>query len=79
MNPAAKCRTEKAEHPERFCPDKKCLWRVVTSHGLRPCPKHQAVVVEHDLTTSRGMFSEMMARHPEARWAPTSTQRGIDQ
>lgn len=35
---AMKVRHEKKLHPERFCP--KCLWRVQTKEGYRPCPKH---------------------------------------
>lgn len=41
MNTAAKVREEKYEHPERFCPDPRCLWRVVHRLGKdTPCPKH---------------------------------------
>jgi hypothetical protein len=42
MNPAAKVRIEKAEHPERFCSEKNCLWRVVTRGGVKPCRNHPA-------------------------------------
>lgn len=31
---------EKDSHPERFCPDRRCLWRVVRFRGFAPCPKH---------------------------------------
>lgn len=34
--PAAKVREEKEEHPERFCADKKCLWRTDEQY----CPRH---------------------------------------
>jgi len=34
---AAQVAAEKQEHPERFCPVKKCLWR--TGDGSR-CPRH---------------------------------------
>lgn len=40
MNPAARSREEKEKHPERFCPDARCLWRVETRSGTRPCLKH---------------------------------------
>lgn len=39
---AAKVRQEKEAHPERFCPDKRCLWRVQRMGGDWPCPKHMA-------------------------------------
>lgn len=32
----AKVGREKREHPERFCGDRRCLWRTATS----PCPRH---------------------------------------
>lgn len=41
MRIAAKVRLEKEQHPERFCRDPRCLWRV--HHAGRPdtpCPKH---------------------------------------
>ncbi len=41
MRIAAKVRLEKEQHPERFCTDARCLWRV--QHPGRPdtpCPKH---------------------------------------
>lgn len=44
---AAKVRTEKQAHPERFCPDRKCLRRILFDSGggiyrlvTRPCPEH---------------------------------------
>lgn len=37
MHPAMAARLNKEAHPERFCPDERCLWRL--SSG--PCPKHQ--------------------------------------
>ena len=40
MRIAAKVRLEKEKNPERFCADKRCLWRVQTRTGPRPCPKH---------------------------------------
>jgi hypothetical protein len=33
---AKKVRVDKESHPERYCEDSRCLWRV--SSG--PCPKH---------------------------------------
>jgi hypothetical protein len=44
MNPAAAVRGEKAAHPERFCADRACLWRVMTRDGVRPCPKHATAI-----------------------------------
>jgi len=40
MRVAAKVRREKDAHPERFCRNAQCLWRVVTRNGDKPCPKH---------------------------------------
>lgn len=43
MNPAQATRIEKEKHPERFCPDKKCLWRIrrlCMTPLESPCPKH---------------------------------------
>lgn len=43
MNPAAATRLEKEKHPERFCPSKGCLWRVVKNFPVRSiqdCPQH---------------------------------------
>ena len=40
MRIAAKVHLEKDKYPERFCPDKQCLWRVWTRSGAKPCPKH---------------------------------------
>lgn len=42
MNPAQHTRLEKESHPERFCVNKRCLWREETQLGLYPCPKHSA-------------------------------------
>lgn len=42
---AAKVRTEKEAHPERFCSNSKCLWRVVTARGLNPCQNHPATTL----------------------------------
>jgi hypothetical protein len=42
MNTAAKVRTEKEQHPDRFCSNPSCLWRVVTRNGVNPCQKHPA-------------------------------------
>jgi hypothetical protein len=43
MNTAAKVRTEKEQHPERFCRVRNCLWRIVTPRGENPCHKHPVV------------------------------------
>lgn len=48
MNVAAKVRHEKEQHPERFCSNPRCLWRV--KHNGRvdtPCPKHVSVPSWH--------------------------------
>ena len=34
---AAKVAQQKREHPERYCPEPRCLWR--TGDG-RHCPRH---------------------------------------
>jgi hypothetical protein len=39
-NTAMKVRLAKEKNPENYCPDKKCLWRVKTAQGDKPCPKH---------------------------------------
>ncbi len=44
MRIAAQVRMEKERHPERFCPDTQCLWRIETREGFKPCPKHQTWV-----------------------------------
>ncbi len=35
-------RLDKEAHPERYCPVRNCLWRVLTRDGQydRPCRKH---------------------------------------
>lgn len=41
MNPAAKTRERKEAHPEDYCADARCLWRVHHIDGrVTPCPKH---------------------------------------
>lgn len=40
MRIAAKVRIEKEKFPERFCHDPRCLWRIWTREGTKPCPKH---------------------------------------
>lgn len=38
---AKKARLDKERHPEDYCVNPTCLWRVVTKTGPpRPCPKH---------------------------------------
>lgn len=47
MRIAAKVRLEKEAHPARFCPDKRCLWRIRRADDwkvLSPCPKHPVAV-----------------------------------
>lgn len=40
---AARERRAKEEHPELFCADRRCLWRVVRGDGsANPCRKHPA-------------------------------------
>ena len=36
MNTAAKVAEQKRQHPERYCPEPRCLWR--TGGGW--CPRH---------------------------------------
>lgn len=44
MHIAAKVRLEKEQHPERFCRDASCLWRIAKRAGPQPCPYHPAPV-----------------------------------
>jgi len=38
---AKKVRLDKERHPEDYCTDPTCLWRVRSKvHGDKPCPKH---------------------------------------
>lgn len=53
MRVAAQVRLDKEQHPERYCPDPKCLWRVWGP--LRPdtpCPKHMKAQFEAALKPS---------------------------
>lgn len=50
MNVNAKVAIEKHEHPERFCPTPRCLWRTAKLNhatgkheGGGYCPRHGAV------------------------------------
>ncbi len=49
---AARVAEQKRKHPERFCPDKRCLWRVVTRQGPNPCRKHPSLQRAAVLVTS---------------------------
>lgn len=42
MRIAARVAQDKREHPEKFCPIDRCLWR--TGDGSR-CPRHPAPVI----------------------------------
>jgi hypothetical protein len=49
MNTRAKVAIEKSEHPERFCPERRCLWRTAKLNhatGERECggycPRHKS-------------------------------------
>lgn len=43
---AAKVRKAKSAFPERYCPNKTCLWRLVDWKGNpSPCPRHMAAAV----------------------------------
>lgn len=46
---AAEVRKHREAHPELYC--QHCLWRVVTSQGTKPCPRH-AVAVEQAVPPS---------------------------
>jgi hypothetical protein len=50
-NTQAKVAIEKSEHPERFCPTRRCLWRTAKLNhatgereGGGYCPRHQPSV-----------------------------------
>lgn len=40
----AELRAEKKNHPERFCPDPQCVYRVDRISGFLPCPNHQRML-----------------------------------
>ena len=40
MNVAQSVRLKKEKHPEIFCQNAKCLWRIWTLAGPNPCPNH---------------------------------------
>ena len=43
MNVAASVRLAKDKHPERFCANPRCLWRIVRGDGsANPCRNHPA-------------------------------------
>lgn len=42
MSAAADSRRDKLAHPENYCANPKCLWKVVTGAGVKPCEKHPA-------------------------------------
>jgi hypothetical protein len=44
MNPAEHSRKDKELHPERYCANTKCLWRIVTARGPNPCKNHPVAV-----------------------------------
>ena len=41
-NVAGDVRKSKEKNPENYCPNPKCLWRVKTREGDKPCPKHMS-------------------------------------
>lgn len=42
---AAQVREQKMAHPEMYCAEPRCLFRIRTRHGVTPCPKHPVVPV----------------------------------
>ena len=50
-HPAESCRIEKANHPERFCAVRYCLWRVRHADGSwkSECKRHPRPVEDLDL------------------------------
>lgn len=47
MNVAAECRKEKEAHPERYCANRRCLWRLVDHKGnSNPCRNHLVATAE---------------------------------
>lgn len=58
MNTQAKVATEKRAHPERFCPEPRCLWR---TNGSR-CPRHAAKVIEDMITAA---LEDMITAAPQ--------------
>lgn len=45
MNPAARTREHKQVHPEQYCHERACLWRVLHRDGsVTPCPRHEATL-----------------------------------
>lgn len=57
---AAKVRAYKEKHPELYCPDPKCLWRVVTSYGRKPnpCPRHMSGMQEAISPAQTGLTAQ---------------------
>jgi hypothetical protein len=49
-NVAGDVRKSKEKNPENYCPNPKCLWRVKTRDGDKPCPKHMKMKEEEKHT-----------------------------
>lgn len=49
MNVATAVRRSKERHPEHYCPNPRCLWRVVNGQTgeVKPCPKHMEAKRDH--------------------------------
>jgi hypothetical protein len=45
---AMKVRQAKEKTPENYCPNSKCLWRVKTRDGDKPCPKHMKPTMKEE-------------------------------
>jgi hypothetical protein len=43
MSVAASVRREKEAKPHLYCPNSKCLWKVVSREGANPCRKHPSI------------------------------------
>ncbi len=48
MNIQAKVAQDKENHPEQFCPTRRCLWR--TGGDGAYCPRHQPMSVREAVT-----------------------------
>lgn len=70
-NVAGDVRKMKEKHPENYCTNGKCLWRVKTAQGDKPCPKHMSAAVKEETVdeASHGQVAASVRankeKHPE--------------
>jgi hypothetical protein len=73
-NTQAKVAIEKSEHPERFCPARRCLWRTAKLNhatgereGGGYCLRHQAVKTNITFEEARQIVREEKRDAPESK------------